>query len=283
MTNRELYFELKKIKDHKINDSEINEILQYVNDFANFSELVSHFNDEVKNINLYHQILEKILRGIPLQYALEQAHFLDLILKVNKDVLIPRPETEQLVIKSETIIKKEFSNLGEIKIADIGVGSGAIAISMYRRILNSKVYASDISTDALAVADENINKYDAKVTLFKGDMLKPYIDNNIKLDVIISNPPYIGDEATIDSNVYDYEPHLALIAKPDYKYYEEILKNVHLVMGKKVLMIFEIGENMEDSLTNLIDKYIEYPSYEFHKDIYGKTRFLFVRYEKYDA
>lgn len=280
-SNRELYFELKKLVPEKINDSVIKLILLDVNDFLTFSELVNHFDDEVKNISRYQKIISEVMAGVPIQYALGHTSFLELDLIVNPDVLIPRPETEELVLLTEKIIKEEYSDLKEIKIADIGTGSGAIAISLSKRISNSIVYASDISSSALMVAKENANKYKSSIEFFLGDMLSPFLKEKMKLDVLISNPPYIEDESTIEENVFLNEPRTALLAKPATKYYEEIFKNVGPLIDKAMLMFFEIGEQMADSLIVLTKKYLPLADYKFHQDIYGKTRFLFIRSDAY--
>ena len=281
-TNRELYFELKNLVPSKIDESAVKLILLDVNGFNSFSELVKHFDDEVKSIDSFRQIVGRIMSGMPVQYAIGHAPFLDLDLKVNSDVLIPRPETEELVLFAVSMIKKENCFLDGLSIVDIGTGTGAIAISLYRRVINSNVIATDISSKALEVAKENSKTHDTKIKFYQGDMLSPLITNNIKVDVIISNPPYIEDEKTIDDNVFNNEPHLALIAKPATKYYEEIFKGASIVTKRRSLMFFEIGENMEDSLTTLIKKYLPLASYEFHKDIYNRIRFLYVRNDKYE-
>lgn len=281
-TNRELYFELKNLVPNKIDESAVKLILLDVNGFETFSELVKHFNDEAKNIDSFRQIVAKIMSGMPVQYAIGHAPFLDLDLKVNPDVLIPRPETEELVLFAVSMIKKECDFVNGFSIVDVGTGTGAIAISIYRRIVNSDVIAIDISPSALEIAKENSKKYGAKIKFYQGDMLRPLVNDNVKVDIIISNPPYIEDEKTIDENVYRNEPHLALMAKPATKYYEEIFKNSPIVTKRRSLMFFEIGEKMEESLTELIKKYLPLASYEFHKDIYNRTRFLYVRNDKYE-
>jgi len=281
-TNRELYFELKNLVPSKIDESSVKLILLDVNGFDSFSDLVKHFDDEVKSIDSFRQIVGRIMSGMPVQYAIGHAPFLDLDLKVNANVLIPRPETEELVLFAVSIIKNESCFLEGFSIVDIGTGTGAIAISLYRRVINSNVIATDISSEALEIAKENSSKYNAKINFLQGDMLTPLISNGIKVDVIISNPPYIEDEKTIDDNVYNNEPHLALIAKPATKYYEEIFKNASLVTKRRALMFFEIGENMEESLTVLVKKYLPLASYEFHRDIYNRIRFLYVRNDKYE-
>ena len=107
-------------------------------------------------------------------------------------------------------------------------------------------------------------------------MLKPFIEKGIKLDVIICNPPYIEDEFAIDEKTWKQEPHLALLAKPCTKYYEQLLKDIDKVMNKVYLIGFEIGEDMKDALEPLVKKYCPNAKYSFEEDMYGKMRYLFI-------
>jgi len=164
--------------------------------------------------------LERLEKGEAVQYIVGNVDFYGYILDVNKNVLIPRRETEELV---EEVIKrsKKFDNPVVI---DVGTGSGAIAIGLSKE-LNCHIYASDISKKALEVAKKNSIKNSSNVTFFEGDMLKPYIERNLKVDIIVSNPPYIKEDEQIEKIVKDNEPLLALYAKNNgLEYYESILK-----------------------------------------------------------
>ena len=129
------------------------------------------------------------------------------------------------------------------------------------------------------MAKVNANKYAKNINIFKGDMLSPLIENNIKLDVIVCNPPYIEDIKTIDERTWKQEPHLALLASPSTFFYEQIFKDHQKVMKPKFLLAFEIGEDMEEALTILTKKYFDKCEHQFVKDIYDKTRFLFIKQE----
>ena len=219
-------------------------------------------NDAIKRLNM----------GEPVQYIVGDVDFYGNIIKVNKNVLIPRRETEELAEK----ILKRIQVFGKPVIADIGTGSGAIAITLAKK-LNALVYASDISLKALEVAKENvvINKVD--VTFFEGDMLKPYIENNIKLDVIVSNPPYIKEDEKIEDIVKNNEPHLALYAKNNgLEFYDSILKNASYVLKDKYLIAFEIGMDQGRDIEALAKKYLSNSIVEIEKDLSGKDRFIFV-------
>lgn len=219
-------------------------------------------NDAIKRLNM----------GEPVQYIVGDVDFYGNIIKVNKNVLIPRRETEELVEK----ILKRIQVFDNPVIADIGTGSGAIAITLAKK-LNTLVYASDISLKALEVAKENIATNKVDVTFFEGDMLKPYIKNNIKLDVIVSNPPYIKKDEKIEDIVKNNEPHLALYAKNNgLEFYDSILKNASYVLKDKYLIAFEIGMDQGKNIEALAKKYLSNSIVEIEKDLSGKDRFIFV-------
>lgn len=219
-------------------------------------------NDAIKRLNM----------GEPVQYIVGDVDFYGNIIKVNKNVLIPRRETEELVEK----VLKRIQVFDSPVIADIGTGSGAIAITLAKK-LNTLVYASDISLKALDVAKENVAINKANVTFFEGDMLKPYIENNIKLDVIVSNPPYIKEDEKIEDIVKNNEPHLALYAKNNgLEFYDSILKNASYVLKDKYLIAFEIGLDQGKNIEALAKKYLSNSIVEIEKDLSGKDRFIFV-------
>ena len=164
--------------------------------------------------------IKRLQNNEPVQYIVGDVDFYGYTLDVDKNVLIPRRETEELV---EYVIKYA-KRLNKPSIIDVGTGTGAIAIALSKE-LNLPVYASDISPKAIEVARKNVEKTDSKVSLLLGDMLKPYIDKNIKVDILVSNPPYIREDEKIEKIVKDNEPEIALYAPNNgLFYYEEILK-----------------------------------------------------------
>ena len=196
---------------------------------------------------------------------------------VNKDVLIPRQETEQLVLTTIEIIIEMFGDK-VITVADVCTGSGCIGISIAKALPNNHYFLTDISKEALRVSKNNTNLCsEADIKCLQGDMLEPLKDK--KLDVIVCNPPYISNIDGIDERTWKQEPHIALLAEPDTIYYEEVLKGCSYIMKNKYLLAFEIGEEMEEELKELIKKYLPSSTYFFEKDIYGKTRFLFIKQE----
>ena len=272
---REAYFlALKRGIPKGVIDFILEEISGY-----NALDLARHFDEEVEKYQLFESAIQRYIDGEMVEYIFEKAYFLSTSFKVTKNVLIPRQETEQLVLKTAKYIKEMFG-CAKIKIADTCTGSGCIGISLAKMIPNSKIYLTDISKNALKVAEENVknilgNENGAELLL--GDMLEPL--KNKSIDVIVCNPPYIEDEKTIDSRTWKQEPHLALLAKPDTLFYERLLKLQPVVTNQKFLIAFEIGEDMEDRLTRLVNQYCKGCEYSFEKDIYGKTRFLFIKHQ----
>ena len=195
--------------------------------------------------------IKRLWNNEPVQYIVGDVDFYGYTLDVNKNVLIPRRETEELV---EYVIKYA-KRLNKPSIIDVGTGTGAIAIALSKE-LNLPVYASDISPKAIEVARKNVEKTNSKVSLLMGDMLKPYIEKNIKVDILVSNPPYIREDEEIEKIVKDNEPEIALYAPNNgLFYYEEILKNIKSYLNDKYIIAFEIGMNQGNDIKNIIDKY----------------------------
>lgn len=232
----------------------------------NIDYLKKYYNGNIEDA------IKRLESGEPVQYIVGNVDFYGYVLDINKNVLIPRRETEELV---EEILKRSqvFVNPA---IVDIGTGSGAIAISLSKE-LNTHVYASDISPGALNVAKSNSIKNKADVTFLEGDMLKPFIKHNIKVDIIVSNPPYIKEDEEIEDVVKNNEPHLALYAKNNgLEFYESILRDAKLVLNHKFLIAFEIGFEQALDIKELVKKYLGNVKVEIKKDLSLKDRMLFV-------
>ena len=214
--------------------------------------------------------LKKLEEGKPVQYIVGNVDFYDINLLVNKNVLIPRFETEYLVEKTINYAKKLKEPLD---ILDIGTGSGAIAITLAKH-LNSKVIATDISEKALEIAQKNAKRNNTQITFKQSDILK-----NVKgkFDIIISNPPYISKDETIDPLVKDNEPSLALYADNKGLYfYEEILKNIKPYLKEKSIIAFEIGMTQSKDITKITQKYLPKAKIITEKDLTGKDRYIFI-------
>ncbi len=221
------------------------------------------------NINDAIKLLEE---GKPAQYIVGNVDFYGYVLDVNENVLIPRRETEELV---EEVIKRSKSFTNPVMI-DVGTGSGAIAIALSKE-LDCHVYASDISHKALEVAKKNSISNKASVTFLEGDMLKPYINQKVKADIIVSNPPYIMEDEEIEDVVKNNEPHIALYAKnKGLEFYDSILKDAKYVLNDKFLIAFEIGVTQAEAIKELALKYLGDVTVEVKKDLSDKSRFIFV-------
>ena len=232
----------------------------------NIEYLKKYYKGDIK------EAIKRLNNNEPVQYIVGNVDFYGYIFDVNKNVLIPRRETEELTEK----VLKRIQEFTKPVIIDVGTGSGAIAVALSKK-LDTHVYASDISNDALEVAKKNSFNNEANVSFLQGDMLEPYIKNNIKVDVIVSNPPYIKENEVIEDIVKNNEPHLALYAKNDgLEFYESILKNAKKVLNDKFLIAFEIGESQANDVKDLAKKYLNDVIVEIEKDLSDKDRFVFV-------
>ena len=215
--------------------------------------------------------IKELENGIPVQYIVGNVDFYGNTINVNKNVLIPRFETELLVDKTIKYIKTNFKN--RVDILDIATGSGCIAITLKKEI-DSTVDASDISEEAIKVAQENALNNKVDINFINSDML-----TNItkKYDIIISNPPYLTKEDDIMDIVKNNEPEIALYAKDNgLYYYDVILKNIKNNLKDKYLIAFEIGYTQGEAIKNLALKYLDNINVKIEKDYSNKDRFVFI-------
>lgn len=215
--------------------------------------------------------IQRLQDGEPVQYIVGNVDFYGNKMIVNKNVLIPRFETELLVEKTIKYIKNKFND--KIDILDIGTGSGAIAITLDKEI-NCNIDGVDISSVALDVAKENNKINNTNVNLFISNVF----DNvNKKYDVIISNPPYISKDEEIMDIVKNNEPHLALYADMDGLYfYDKILKECKSYLKDNFIIAFEIGWWQADKIVNIANKYLDNVNILVEKDYSDKDRFIFI-------
>jgi len=227
----------------------------------------------------YEEGIKRLLKQEPLAYILGYRWFYGYKFKVNQDTLIPRDETEELVAYILSTLDEYFDGKEVIKCADIGTGSGNIALSLLKEEKKIEMIATDISDKALALAKENSENLDVKCEFMLGDMLKPLIENNKKVDILISNPPYIPKNEEIEVSVKDYEPNIALFGGEDgLQYYRELLANASKVLNDKAFIFFEIGWNQKEEITNLAKQYFPDSLIEVKKDINGKNRMFRLEY-----
>lgn len=185
------------------------------------------------------EILDKhVLSGIPLQYLLGQAFFCGNKYFVDKNTLIPRPETEFLV----DACKKLFTPADKIKILDIGTGTGCIAIELAKHFKGAEITAVDVCQPTLDTALKNAKKYNVEINFILSDI---FSNVDEKFDLIVSNPPYISQAAVADvaEDVYEYEPHRALFAEDNgYYFYRQIVENAHKYLLSNGKVAFELGK-----------------------------------------
>lgn len=251
-------------------------LLMHFNNIDTFSDLTLHFNDEMKNVDLFKEGLERVKNDEPVQYVIGETQFLDAVFKVTKDVLIPRPETEELVsIVIDYLHKVTNKNL---KIVDIGTGSGVIGITLARKFPHFEVICTDISKNALKIAKENANKLQTNVTFYQGDNLKSLIKRRIKVDVIVSNPPYIKSGDVVDKGVIKHEPHIALFDE-NYDFIMYLFNNAYKVFNDRGIIFLEVSEDHAEEIkrTAICTKNIA--KVELIKDLQGKDRFIKAYYE----
>lgn len=233
-----------------------------------------------KEAKAYKKIEKKINKGLPIQYILKKASFYNKDFLVNKNVLIPRPETEYLVDEVIKQAKEKFKNK-KISILDIGTGSGIIAITLNKLIKNSEVVATDVSRKALKVAKKNQKLHKTNVKFIKTDLYK---NINQKFDIIISNPPYIEQNSqNIEQKVKKHEPHLALYGGEDgLKCYREIIENIKTILKEDHIIAFEIGENQSEQLKKMITRKLTEDKVIIKKDYNDYDRYLIIYSENID-
>jgi len=220
--------------------------------------------------------LELLKQQKPIQYIIGETEFYGLPFKVNESVLIPRPETEELV---EWVLKHADSN-ESINILDIGTGSGCIAISLAKNLPNAKVYALDVSAKALKTAKKNADLNEVNVEFIEVDILKNgdgVLGADVKFDIIVSNPPYVREQEKdmMKPNVLENEPHLALFVKDENPllFYEAITKYASKNLARVGQLFFEINEYLgSDMITLLQDN--NFRNIESKQDIFKKDRMI---------
>jgi len=224
---------------------------------------------ELKNNNKIFKILDRLETAEPVQYILNSSHFYNLNLYVDKRVLIPRSETEELV---DWVIKDNIDK--ELTFLDIGTGSGCISIALSKH-LTGNFTAIDISNDAVDIAMTNSNSNNVNIDFIVGDIFKHKFIT--KFDVIVSNPPYVlnSEKINIHKNVLKYEPSDAIFVKNDSPliFYERIIDICKKYMNPKGLLYLEINHVFGSEICNLLSKSF-FVNIELKKDINGKDRMI---------
>lgn len=228
--------------------------------------------------DLYWEDVEAHAKGVPVQHLTGIEEFYGRVFSVSRDVLIPRPETEELVAFVLDRIDKIFPGNGSLNVVDVGTGSGAIATTLALENERLRVSAVDLSEAALAVAKANANRLGATVSFWRGDLLAPFLENGQKVDVIVSNPPYIPeeDEAELDDVVRDHEPHLALFGGKDgYSVYRRLIEQIPNALKEPGLVAFEVGVGQSEVVVSMLRERLPHAGkIVIEKDINGKERIV---------
>ena len=238
-------------------------------------ELLLYLDNVVpeEQAELYKQEIEALANNKPLQYVIGNVNFYGSNYLVNENVLIPRFETEELVENSISLIKTKFKNRN-IKILDIGCGSGVIGLTLKKIFPNSEVTLLDISSEALEVAKENAKRLNLDVKFIQSDIFENVTET---YDVIISNPPYIMEDEEIEDIVKNNEPHIALYAGKDgLDCYKKILKDIKLHLNNNYLIAFEIGRYQAQSIINMANYFLSKNDIIVKKDLQERDRMIFI-------
>ncbi|MBK8681805.1 MAG: peptide chain release factor N(5)-glutamine methyltransferase [Bacteroidetes bacterium] len=212
----------------------------------------------------------RLLKAEPIQYILEEAWFYNLPFIVTPTVLIPRPETEELVHLAIELIQNKLR-----KILDIGTGSGCIAISIKKQCPQCEMHALDISEDAITIAKQNAEKMETAISFHTSSIENFYKESNSNFDIIISNPPYIlpAEKKSMHNNVLQYEPHVALFTPENdaLYFYRVIAEKAKQLLQSSGLLLFEIHEDQSDAIKDLLITF-GFSDVEILKDFQNKAR-----------
>jgi release factor glutamine methyltransferase len=227
--------------------------------------VMAHPEAEVHDTEAFERLVDRRAAHEPVEYITGKASFYDIELGVEPGVLIPRPETELLVDEAARIIRAE----GYKRIVEVGVGSGAISIVLARLFENLHITASDISKKALEIARRNAKAYgvDARMTFVHTDLIEGI---DVRDTLVVSNPPYIAEDAPLNRNVKSYEPHEALFGG---KKGDEVLKRLidACVKNDAAYLVCETGYDQRAALRSYIEKYEHY-DVTFYNDLAGLQR-----------
>ncbi|MCK4551469.1 MAG: peptide chain release factor N(5)-glutamine methyltransferase [Tenericutes bacterium] len=227
------------------------------------------YNNFFEGLNLY---LED---NIPVQQIMGYVYFYGYKFIVNNQVLIPRFETEELVV-NVLMLYDEYFQSQKVDLVDVGTGSGCLAITLKKEEANNMtVTATDISANALDVAKDNAKNLGVEVEFLQGDMLKPL--QGRRFDILVSNPPYIPKNEKVDNIIYDNEPHVALFGGQDgLRFYKEILENAKTILKPKSIIAFEHGYDKANELQEIASRY--YPDAKIFtiKDMQKLDRMTFI-------
>lgn len=241
-------------------------------------EIALHPNQKVSESaqKQFSEAIKRLKEEEPIQYILGETEFFGLPFKVNKHTLIPRPETEELVTLIIENFNKQIPKSKSPVILDVGTGSGCIAISLAKHLPKAKVYALDVSREALKVAKINAALNKVELEFIEADILNQK-NWNLEFDLIVSNPPYVREleKTQIKKNVLDHEPHTALFVKSDdpLQFYKAICEFAVYNLKPKGRLFFEINQYLGAETMQLLSTF-NYESIALKQDIFGNDRMI---------
>lgn len=275
--NELLFLGKNELEKEKVEDAYIKakKLLSYILNQSKEELIINSLKEvTIEDEKKYKSILEEIINGKPIQYITKSQEFMGLNFYVDEDVLIPQPDTEVLVEETIKIIKEKYANKN-VKILDLCTGSGAIAISIAKQIdnnLNAEIYAIDVSKEALNIAQKNAKNNNVKINFIESNMFEKI--ENIKFDIIVSNPPYIETESikTLSKEVQN-EPIIALNGGKDgLDFYKIINKEAINYLEKEGYILLEIGYNQRENVTQIFEG--KYKNITCIKDLAGNDRVI---------
>ena len=273
--NRASSFLIEKGRDENAARLLLQHILQ-----TNYSGLMMRMQDELTEVEQQqlNDYVKAHAAGRPVQYIIGQEEFYGRIFAVDESVLIPRPETEELIVCAMQHMTQLFGQQAQLDLADIGTGSGAIAVTMKKEWPNLNVTATDISAVALATAQRNAATNDANISFVQGDLTAPIAHQ--KWDVVLSNPPYIAFDEKRDMSdvVLEHEPHSALFAEEDgLILYRKLAENLPDLMKTPGFIAMEIGYKQGPAVKEMFTKAFPTAEVEVVQDINGKDRIVYCK------
>ena len=252
-------------------------VIENITGFKKVDRLINkQFLLNEEQLQLLNDYTNELLKHKPVQYVLSEVWFAGMKLYVDENVLIPRPETEELV---EWIVKTVASRKSQVaSILDIGTGSGCIPVALKKKLLSVEVHALDISEEALNVAKRNAAIQQTEINFHLLNILDKNLWRQLpKFDIIVSNPPYVtqGEASSMQKNVLQYEPHLALFVDDEdaMKFYKAIAEFGLKHLNENGQLFFEINEMMGKQICDLLNQY-RYLNIELKKDLQNKDRMI---------
>ena len=276
MTLYEVYKDsLTKLKNPDTDEISVRILLCHNNGIKSMSGFYIHKNENIRDLPGFLSQFQRFLDGEPIQYILGETEFLGLNFSVDKRVLIPRQETEEVVTQAYLRALQMFGD-SVINVADVCCGSGVMGITLAKKLKVRYLFMSDVSEDAIEVAKTNAKRNDVIANFFVGDACDELVKAGAKVDLLVANPPYILNKDEVDKSVLENEPHIALFADEELTVYKHIFEALPKIKNKRLLCVFEIGYDLKEKLSKLLEKTVKNATFGFVKDINGKERILIL-------